>query len=140
MDKKELVVVRAYNPSDRNFILATWLRGLYYGDNFWREVPKDIFMERYHTLVEHAIDDSKTVIQVACLKEDPEVILGYAVLGANTTGITLHWCFVKSAWRSIGIAKGLVPKEHINAVTHLTKTGLSILRKNPDVIFNPFLF
>lgn len=139
MNKQDLVMVRPLGPNDRNFILATFLRGLYYGDSWFREVPKDIFMERYHSVIESIIDNANTIVQVACLKDDPEVILGYAILGANTTGVTLHWVFVKAAWRAIGIARGLIPIERVNAVTHLTRTGLSILRKNEQIVFNPFL-
>lgn len=139
MDKKDLIGIRAANASDRNFILATFLRGLYYGDSWFREIPKDIFMAHYHQVVERILSSPGVIVQVACLKADPEVILGYSVLGPNTTGITLHFIFVKSAWRGIGVARSLVPVEQTNAVSHLTKVGLSILRKHPNVIFNPFV-
>jgi len=139
MDKKDLVLIRNTSPNDKNFILATWLRGLYYGDSWFREMPKDIYMACYHAVLERILANPDTLVQVACLKEDPDVILGYSVLAPNVTGITLHWVFVKSAWRNIGIGKSLIPIERTNAVTHLTKSGLSILRKHPEVVFNPFL-
>ncbi len=139
MDKADLVTIRPMESGDKNFILATFLRGLYYGDSWFREVPKDIFMSVYHTVVEGVLANPKNIVQVACLKADPEVILGYSILGPNVTGATLHWVFVKSAWRTIGIARSLIPLERVNAVTHLTKVGLSILRKHPEVVFNPFL-
>lgn len=121
---------------DRNFILATWLRGLYYGDSFYREVNKDTFMKHYHGVVEAILAQPGTEIIVACLKEDPEVILGYAV-GRKVEGLkVLDYLFVKSAWRNIGIAKSLVPVE-LDACTHLTKVGRII--KPASCAFNPFL-
>ncbi len=134
MNKRELISVRDYMPGDKNFILATWLRGLFYGESWFSLIPKNVFMEHYHNVIEHILASKSTTVKVACLLEDPEVILGYTVLGSNNT---VHWVFVKKSWRSIGIAKDLVPAQTKN-VTHLTKTGLSIIRAK-DIDFNPFL-
>ena len=140
---KDAIVVRNFTASDRNFILATWLRGLYYGDTWYTSIPKAIFMENYHRILERFLSHSSVSIKVACLKDDPEIILGYSVTRQMKHGeadiSVLDWVFVKSAWRKIGVAKMLVPSR-LNACTHLTKTGQSILKqKLPNVIFNPFL-
>jgi hypothetical protein len=140
---KEAIVVRSYTNLDRNFILATWLRGLYYGDTWYSAIPKAIFMENYHRILERFLAHPSVTIKVACLKEDPEIILGYSVTRLIKHGeadiSVLDWIFVKSAWRKIGVAGMLLPSR-LNAVTHITKTGLSILKqKLPNVIFNPFL-
>lgn len=136
LDKKDLVAIRDTVPADRNFILATFLRGLYYGDTWFRETNKAAFMKFYHGKVEQIIDSLDADIRVACLKDDPEVILGYSIL--SRTSPVAHWVFVKAAWRHIGIAKSLVPNT-TETVTHLTATGLSIIRKNPGVEYNPFI-
>lgn len=141
--KKELIDVRPYGETDKNFVLATWLRGLYYGDTFFSNIPKTIFMENYHSILENFIKRNSEAIQVACLREDPEVILGYSVVRDIKIGeadiSVLDWIFVKTAWRGIGISKMLVPNK-INACTHLTKLGASIIKnKYPNIIFNPFL-
>lgn len=135
MNRSELIAVRDALPSDRNFILATWLRGIFYGDSWYSEVPKNIFMEQYHKVVEYIISNPKTRVKVACLKEDPEVILGYAVLNQDQTA--LNFVFVKKSWRTIGIAKQLVPLT-VTTVTNLTKVGLSI-SKRKGLHFNPFI-
>lgn len=135
MNKSELVAIRDYLESDKNFIFSTWLRGLYHGDSWFSEIPKDIFMKHYHKFIEYLLNHANTTVKVACLKDDPEVILGYAVLNKEDT--LLHWVFCKSAWRNIGIAKSLV-SQSVNTVTHLTKIGLSIKRKRPNIVFNPF--
>lgn len=129
LDKKDLVSIRGPRPEDVNFIYASWLRGLYYGDTWYGEMPKDIFMHNYHKVLENIL--TRADVKVACLKEDPDVILGYAV----SSGTTLHWVFVKSAWRLIGIAKSIVPT-NIETTTHLTKVGRSL--KPRSCIYNPF--
>lgn len=122
-------------PEDKNFILATWLRGLYYGDSVFSNMRKSTFMSSYHAVIEHLLTKNANSIKVACLKDDPSVILGYAVLAQNDT--TLHWAFTKKGWRSIGIIKDLLPNS-IKYVTHLTKVGNSIV-KSKGWEFNPFI-
>lgn len=138
MDKRTLVTLRDWEEGDRNFVLATMLRGLYYGDTWFREIPKDIFMAKYHEILDRILKAPQVSVIVACLREDPDVILGYTILSPNSKGSTMHWVFVKSAWRNIGIAKMLTPKD-LTTVTHLTKVGLTLLRKTAGVEFNPFL-
>jgi len=138
------LTLRDYTPNDRHFILATWLRGLFYGDTWFSQIPKAIFMENYHRALERVFSTPGVKIKVACLADDKDVILGYSVYRTlNHNGIdinVLDWVFVKSAWRKIGLAKKLIPPS-IEACTHLTKSGTSIIKcKLPNVIFNPFLF
>lgn len=133
LQKSDLVSVRDYLPGDRNFILATWLRGLRYGNEWFEAVDQKIYFDFYNKVIEIILNRPDTQVKVACLKDDPEVILGYSVY----TGGVLHWVFVKKAWRSIGIMKSLLP-EGIVAVSHLTTVGKSILRRHPGVVFNPF--
>lgn len=135
LNKADLITTRFAVPEDRNFIFATWLRGLKYGNDYFNLIDKDIYFKRYHQVLEHILT-SGVQINVACLKEDQSVILGYSVY----KGDTLHWVFVKSAWRHIGIAKSLYPAE-TKKVTHLTKTGVKLFEtklKELNVIFDPF--
>lgn len=132
----ELYEIRDFQEDDTNFILATFLRGLYYGDFFWHEIPKDIFMANYKRVAENMIGSAKVTIKVACLKDDKSVILGYSILSADFT--TIHWVFVKKSWRNQGIARSILPQLP-TTVTHLTATGKSLLDKfQTKPIFNPF--
>lgn len=112
--------------------MATWLRGLYYGDTWYKDIPKDIFMKNYHDVLDHIM--SNATIKIACLKEEPDVILGYVL--TNNDGLTLHWIFAKTVWRKIGIAKSLLIVKP-TAVTHISKLGKAIMP--PSCVYNPFL-
>jgi GNAT superfamily N-acetyltransferase len=137
MFKRDLVSIRAGNlEQDENFILATWLRGLYYGCDWFGLIPKDVFMAAYHTVLTTLIRLPGVSIRMACLKDDPDTILGYSVTGRNDS--VLHWVFVKSAWRGLGLARDLVP-DTVKSVTHLSRVGRIVLRKRPSLVFNPFL-
>lgn len=134
--------IRDAKESDKNFIFASFLRGLYYGDSWFSLIPKNIFMDNYKKVIEILFDSPKAVIKVACLKEDPDVILGYSILSADYT--TIHWVYVKNSkladgtsWRRQGIARSLLP-QYPTSVTHLTKLGKELLPKFENTVFNPF--
>lgn len=134
-DFRGLYDIRDFKESDKNLVLATFLRGLYYGDFFFNLIPKDIFMNNYKKIAESMVDSPRVVVKIACLKEDPDVILGYSILSADYQ--TVHWVFCKTAWRRKGIAKSLVPS-HPVYVSHLSALGKSLIHKFPNAVYNPF--
>lgn len=128
--------IRSIKEADVAFIFSTWLRGLYYGNSWFKEIPKDIFMESYHRVVEQILARPDVQGRVCCLKEDQDTILGYAVLEPKRSAI--HWLYVKDAWRRFGIAKALVPASGTWVVaTHLTDETKKF--KPREIKFNPFL-
>jgi hypothetical protein len=139
---KGLYDIRDMKESDKSFIMATFLKGLYYGDSWFSKIPKDIFMKNYKQVAESLVAGGRTTIKVACLKEDTDIILGYSILSADYQ--TIHWVYVKesklkdgSSWRKKGIARSLLP-QYPTAVTHLTRLGSELLHKFQGTIFNPF--
>jgi len=131
MNKAELVTKRSFQKDDEAFIYSSWLRGLWWGNDWFHEIPIEIFYNTYHTVVERILTHPETQVSVACLREDPSVILSYCVYRDKL----LHWVFTKRDWRKIGLAKDIVPKD-IQTVSHLTNIGKAI--KPQKVIFNPF--
>lgn len=130
-----LYKVRDAKYEDHNFILATFLRGLYYGDSWFSGIEKNVFMQNYKPVAETLLS-LKTTIQVACLPEDEDVILGYSILSHDFQ--TIHWVYVKNRWRKKGIAKALLPK-YPSTVSHLTSVGKELLHKfESKPTFNPF--
>ncbi len=127
--------IRDAVSNDKNFIMATFLRGVYYGDPYFTAVPKHIFMANYKVLAEKVIDSKAITIKIACLKEDPDTILGYSLLSADKQCII--WAFVKTSWRRRGIAKSLLPSNP-TAYMHLTPIAKPLLAKLPGIVFNPF--
>lgn len=135
-DVSKVMELRHGVEADRAFIMATWLRGLYYGNSWFREIDKNSFMKHYHEIVSDILKTQTTFVQVAVLKEDKDVILGYSVLSFAYKNPVLHWVFVKDGWRRLGIATQLVPKE-ADTATHLTALGRKL--KPVSMSFNPFL-
>lgn len=124
--------IRDYKPFDKNFIMASFLRGVYYGNKFYGMTPKDDFMNNYKHVGESLIANAK--IRVACLPDDPDVILGYCITSSSDE--IIHWCFVKTAWRRQGILKAMLPNT-VTTNTHFTELSLT-LRHKMKLTFNPF--
>lgn len=133
MSFEGLYNIRPMDKEDEAFIYSTWLRGLYYGDSWFSLIPKDIFMNYYKQIAKMTLDSTNIKVNVACLKEEPNVILGYSILSKNDEALV--WVFVKKPWREQGIAKSLIP--NVKYVTHLTVTGKALLPKL-NASFNPF--
>lgn len=130
--------IRSYVPEDKNFVISTFLRGLYYGNTFYNMIEKDAFMAEYKKVVEALLVSPNVVISVACLPDEPSVILGYVIMARNSG--TIHWSFVKSVWRNKGIFKALLPPK-MDTFTHFTDLGLKLQKqKAPNMVFNPFKF
>lgn len=127
--KKSLIKIRDAKINDQAFIYSSFLKGLYYGNDFYRSIDKDIFMKEYKKVLEHLL--IKRQCKVACLTDDEDVVIGYSIF---ESGI-LDYVFVKPVWRKIGVAKDLIPVS-IHTCTHITKIGKSL--KPKTWVFNPW--
>lgn len=127
------IKIRPAKAEDKSFIMATWLKGQYYGHPWFREIDKDSYNVNYARHIEEVIKRPDTKVNIACLAEDQDIILGYSVL----TGSTLHWCYVKEAWRARGIANLLTQPGPITNVSGSTKTGKAISKKR-GWTYNPW--
>lgn len=113
------------HEGDKSFIYSTFLRGLYYGNPFYGAINKTAFFEHYPKVLDHILSKQDTEVKVACLADDEDIILGYAII-ENTV---LHYIAVKESWRMQGIARKLLAGSEIATVTHSTKPGASIIKK-----------
>lgn len=121
--------IRDAVKEDESFIYSTWLLGLRHGNKWFLSIDKETYFQKYKHVIGMLL--AKSTIKIACLNEDPDVALGYIVYSGNT----VHYTFIKKAWRRLGIAKALYPPD-IKRWSHLTRIAESI--KPKDVIFDPF--
>lgn len=94
-DAKLEIMVRPAKPSDHAFIYATWLRQLWFSADTATTLHKNVFMRVNHTLIEKVLNGDPVL--VASLKEDPDVILGYAAFKDRP------YVYVKKVWREAGV-------------------------------------
>jgi hypothetical protein len=125
--------IRGPEPGDGNFLLATWLRGLYFGNNWIKNnIEPQTYFDYYDEVIKLILLRPTTEIRLSVMADDPDVILGYSVVERDC----LHWIFVKESWRKMGIAKSLVPSG-IKSVSSVTDLGNKIRPNNWKL--NPFL-
>lgn len=133
MQKEDIIAIRPLDPrGDTGFIIETWLKGLRFSNTWFERIDHEAYFKNYLGIIKSILGRPSVTTYVACLKDDPDVIIGYAV----TEPQILHWVFVRKDWRRAGIARDLIPKD-TKTITHLTKLGLEL---KPDFVsFNPFL-
>ena len=137
-DIKDLTAIRCYEKSDTAFIINAWLHGFKNGCEYFKLIDHSAYMDVYGTVLNKIITKDNVDIKIICLADTPEIILGFSVFELTTAGIILHWVYVKPDWRNNGVGLRLLP-ENIKYCTHLTKIGKSLLKKHPEIKFNPFL-
>lgn len=119
-------------------ILATWLRSLKHGSEFFGMVDGKTFFEVYRRVVMALLNRSTASVRLAVLGDDHDVVVGWSVF----EGKVLHFVYVRPGEKNMsprrhGIGTALVPKD-FEVITHMTRIGKSIWKKYPEVKFNPF--
>lgn len=127
------VVLRQPNPDDKNFIMATWLKGQYYGSPYFQQVPEDVYFREYAHKISDILFTKGVRLNVACDQADPSWIVGFSVFKDQS----IYWVHVKKDFRGKGIGTLLLEGGPFTAIKALTKVGREIARKK-GLIFNPF--
>lgn len=126
-----MIQQRPANQNDRAFIYSTILKGLFHGVPLYGEIEKTAFFTNYSKIIDGLLQVAD--IRVACLVDDPDVIVGYMIC----RGDVIDWAFTKQAWRGKGVQKLLAGDSIFRVCTHLTPPGNAI-RKKYKIEFNPF--
>jgi len=132
--------VRAASDADLAFIHATWKRQIIRCG----VRPRSELSEReLYTKATHVVNAllHRSATLIACLPDDPSVILGYLVVELSSTvdKPIIHFCYTKGPWRGMGVMRLLFKDLHPNNcyASHLTK---SLKLKNfPGLVFKPEL-
>lgn len=124
------IVTRPFNPSsDQAMIYATWRNGRFYSyPTKARQMvdSKEVFKDLTHEITKAM---SKAQVRIACLEDDPTIIVGYVVFH----GSHLDWVYVKEDYRKQGVASLLVPKDIKTITATPTKLGSNLwAQKNKE--------
>lgn len=118
----EEIRIRPHNDTDTDFIYASWLHHYRFSSDFARNIRTHLYYEFHHKVIERILE-RKAKVRIACLKDDPDVIVGYLVYEGQDDAPVIHFCFVKKAFRQMGVAKSLVQGLALDNAyfTHRTK-------------------
>ncbi len=121
-------------------ILATWLRGLRHGNEFFGLADPQAYFTNYSKIILSLLKRPECRARLAVLADEPDTVIGWVIF----EGKVLHFIFVKRGGkgelngRRQGVATSIYP-EGVEIFTHITKVGRSIWKqKFKEVKFNPF--
>ena len=93
--------LRPATDDDHPFIFRAWLKG------YWPHFPGRVCMdEREFTQRWHGVIERLLARHGATVAEVGGVLVGFAC--ADSELACLHWCYVKQAFRGLGIARDLI--------------------------------
>lgn len=115
-------------------IFSKWLRSLRHGNPLFKKIKSDEYYKYYHAYLENLLGKPDSLVRLAVLSDDHDVVLGFAVSREDV----LDYMHVHLDYRKIGVGNKLLP-EGITTFTHITFTGMKIWQaKYPSWNFNPF--
>jgi hypothetical protein len=127
------IIYRDATIDDVNFILSSWLKSYRPSAPL---VSDEVYFREHKALVMQLIQ--RSAVHIACDPSYPLSIYGYAVVEQGA----VHYVYVKFALRKFGVARALLKRAGVEspfAVSHLSETGLRILRAHPGAfIYNPY--
>lgn len=136
---KDKVKVRPMGDADFNFIINSWLKTYKYSGPAVKRMLDRVYFETYEPIVKTLIRRSD--VYVACLRDDPEIIVGYLAIERTKNHDVIHFCLVKDLWQKMGVATYLIEAADPRPdtyFTHWTNPIQSIINK-VTYLFNPFL-
>jgi hypothetical protein len=137
------VVIRPFQPAeDTNFILSSWLRSYRLSSQFAHRITDAIFYHYHQLIVQRILTRSK--ILIACLPDDPSVIIGYLVYEQYAEQPLIQYAYVKKPFRNEGVLTSLIEAAEIDLeqpaqFSHMTEASEAIARHFPKLTYNPYL-
>lgn len=127
----DVISVRFMVPEDLGFIAASWF------ESYWKATirptgcPYEVYKPAQDAIIKRLLARSKVIVITSAAV--PDEIVGYGV----TEGDVAHYVYVKSAYRRMKIATGIL---HGRAkwYSHQTKAGRK-LADTMGIIHNPYL-
>ena len=93
--------LRPAEPKDHPFIASAWVKEMRHAP-FSRHCPSGVYVPCQHALVHQILAGSDA--QIACDPANPDHLYGCAV----HAGDVVHWLYVKSAYRGLGVGRALL--------------------------------
>ena len=135
------LIVRDMTPDDTAFFFKSVLQHYKHSSPHTRGIPDHVFYDCHHYLISRLQRRPSNVVKFAALREDPTLVFGF--IWADHSPETVHYIYVKKAFRRLGIARFLLEATFEGGddlyFTHFTKDAGFILERFNGFIFNPYL-
>lgn len=141
MSLPDEVLIRDAIEEDMPFFFNSILHHYKHSSPHTRLINDQIYYRAHQKLISKTLERKNNVLKFAALKDDPKVVFGF--LWANLYPETLHYVYIKKAFRNLGLAKHLYfstfkPDQEV-FFSHLSYDGGKIICKYHQFMFNPYL-
>jgi hypothetical protein len=96
------ITFRTIQPDDINFIKSTWFQSF----KSYNKQAAVLFDDPYNFIIHKLIEKSKIII--ACPSDSTELILGYVCYDLYKNIPVVHYLYVKTIYRRMGVAHSLI--------------------------------
>jgi GNAT superfamily N-acetyltransferase len=138
---KEDIVIRDYVAEDLAFFYKSCLHHYKHSSLYTRYINDEVFYDSHHYLITQCLRRPTAVLRFASLAEDPNIVFGF--IWADLEPETVHYIYVKKAFRRLGIARLLIDDvfddDQEIYFTHMTRDAGFIIEKIKGFIYNPYL-
>lgn len=125
-DSNKTVVLRDYESfTDDPFIFSTWRKAVWFDKQKPTDSLDPIFFRQKTKQIRNILASPNILIRLACLKDDPDQIIGYSILD----NMVIEFVYVKVDYRKQGIAS-LLTKGFKSCAQPTTKIGASIIKRH----------
>ncbi len=99
------IIIRNYSPvTDDPYIYSTWTKYAWYSPKEPIGMSKRKFFHEKIKYIRHVLENQKSIVRTACMKDDPDTIMGYVVAYDGE----LEWICVKKTFIESGIKELLL--------------------------------
>jgi len=119
--------IRPMDPSDRGFVVASWLRDLRDHSPYWRKVHPDDYQTLMPLAIDQMLDRGRVLLAVDA--QAPDII--YSFLAYQQPHLLLY-AYCKRAWRRMGLTRALVGVSGLSTpyvCPYITSQGEDALRQ-----------
>lgn len=137
---KSQVQIRTATEADIPFIFNSWLKS-YRSSAFAKPISNPVYFDFQHKVIEKLLQRSQ--VFMLCSTQDSAQVYGYVVTEEVDGVKVLHYCYIKYAFRGMGLCSSLLKhanlsKEQGGFYTHDTHATTKLLGKT-KFVHNPYL-
>lgn len=129
---QSLTVLRPAIETDMALVYATWFTHYKHTSPLGRHCRPDIFYPGQRPIINRILKQDGQVV-VACPNDDSDMILGWLA----SEDSCIHYCYVKGAFRKMGIGKQLITSQLFKTFSHWTDDSEWAMKKF-GLVYDPF--
>lgn len=142
MEKME-VTIRPMAEEDYNFVIQSWLKSYKHNSYFCKRIRDNIYYKYHHQVITRILARDNCKVLIAADPEDSKVILGYLVYESFQGKELVHYAYIKTSFRGLGIGGALLRSSTINPFeslfSHWTKDTDGLIEKYKGATYVPYL-